>query len=519
LSRDDFTKPVIDKLKGRVASRCSNPTCRVPTSGPTDAGGVNNTGVAAHITAASEGGPRFEESLSREKRKSIENGIWLCSSCAKMIDGDTAKYTVNLINNWKRKAEAEAEQEQGKKLPSKSDAIDTLTTALTGASKTYIQEMIPNVHKATKESLERIDPNYNIETSYINGQTSFKIIPKGTEPPEVKFSFQVPKSEQHQLSNLLEHGRDVELNIESARVVGSKLFEEVFNVQEGAVKISPEKKSSIVKLSLLNTVTGEKEQYDDVNGYLVFGTKSFSFFGKACNYMLDFNLQCPVDDNRIGDAKLSISCSLEQWKDLDILTLPYFDKLLSLFSKLDSEWNLFADLEVNGGVLVSSKGASLDKDELISNFSIFLRYVKYCRVIAKILHLSIKFSPDETFNYSEFQNIAEVAGSLHGKQVYDAADIKDTLAIDLTIADDLKNLKLITNVREPTTLKYCTVEAEAIIMFGVEVNLPVKEITLHNVLPVIEQDLNTLKAGDIVAVKWLPQDNFKCSIQYIGPSL
>ena len=45
-------------------------------------------GEAAHITAAAEGGPRYNPDLTPEERSSIENGIWLCKSCARMIDSD-----------------------------------------------------------------------------------------------------------------------------------------------------------------------------------------------------------------------------------------------------------------------------------------------------------------------------------------------------------------------------------------------------------------------------------------------
>jgi hypothetical protein len=45
-------------------------------------------GVAAHITAASPDGPRYDQNLSSEQRKSPDNGIWLCQNCAKLVDND-----------------------------------------------------------------------------------------------------------------------------------------------------------------------------------------------------------------------------------------------------------------------------------------------------------------------------------------------------------------------------------------------------------------------------------------------
>jgi hypothetical protein len=85
------------------------PGCGQPTSGPrSDPDDVINIGVAAHITAASEGGPRFDKHLSKEQRQAIANGIWLCQNCAKTIDNDATHYTVGLLHDWKRVAEEKA---------------------------------------------------------------------------------------------------------------------------------------------------------------------------------------------------------------------------------------------------------------------------------------------------------------------------------------------------------------------------------------------------------------------------
>ena len=107
--RDDFSPAVCDALAKRVGIRCSNPGCRQPTSGPRlDSAKVVNIGVAAHITAAAIGGPRYEATLSSDSRRSIENGIWLCQNCAKLVDNDADRFTVQLLREWKVKSEAEA---------------------------------------------------------------------------------------------------------------------------------------------------------------------------------------------------------------------------------------------------------------------------------------------------------------------------------------------------------------------------------------------------------------------------
>jgi hypothetical protein len=86
--------------------QCSNPNCRQPTSGPQqDPTKALNVGVAAHITAASRGGPRYDSRLGTGGRRSAENGIWLCQNCAKLVDNDPLTYTVELLQQWKRVSE------------------------------------------------------------------------------------------------------------------------------------------------------------------------------------------------------------------------------------------------------------------------------------------------------------------------------------------------------------------------------------------------------------------------------
>ena len=67
-----------------------------------------NIGVAAHITAASTGGPRFNPNLTSEQRSAINNGIWLCQSCAKLIDNDEQRFATNVLATWKTSAELQA---------------------------------------------------------------------------------------------------------------------------------------------------------------------------------------------------------------------------------------------------------------------------------------------------------------------------------------------------------------------------------------------------------------------------
>lgn len=104
--RDDFLSKTKEMLARRVGYRCSNPKCRRVTSGPDSTGTqAVNIGVAAHIAAASKGGPRFDPAMTSNERTSASNGIWLCQTCSKLVDSDDSKYTKEVLEDWKETAE------------------------------------------------------------------------------------------------------------------------------------------------------------------------------------------------------------------------------------------------------------------------------------------------------------------------------------------------------------------------------------------------------------------------------
>lgn len=109
MTRDDFDATTKRTLAHRVGIRCSNPNCRKLTAGPQeDPEKAVNIGVAAHITAAGKGGPRYDPGLTKARRRSIENGIWLCQNCAKLVDNDVNRYTADLLCQWKAHSEQAA---------------------------------------------------------------------------------------------------------------------------------------------------------------------------------------------------------------------------------------------------------------------------------------------------------------------------------------------------------------------------------------------------------------------------
>ncbi len=106
---DDFPPKTITALQRRAAFVCANPDCRRLTIAPSehDDTACIYVGVAAHITAASEGGPRYDKNLTPEQRSHITNGIFLCAFCSVMVDKNNGiDFPPPILSKWKEQHEA-----------------------------------------------------------------------------------------------------------------------------------------------------------------------------------------------------------------------------------------------------------------------------------------------------------------------------------------------------------------------------------------------------------------------------
>jgi hypothetical protein len=126
--RRDFSQKTKETLAKRVGYICSNPDCRKLTIGPNQKEDKScNIGVAAHIFPASHSGPRASNQILDSEITNIKNGVWLCSNCSYLIDRNEEKYSVELLNSWKRIAESYAESliSTNKKQAAKSGSFRT----------------------------------------------------------------------------------------------------------------------------------------------------------------------------------------------------------------------------------------------------------------------------------------------------------------------------------------------------------------------------------------------------------
>ena len=214
--RDDFSIPVKDLLAKRVAFRCSNPACRKPTSGPQeDPEKSINIGVAAHITAASPDGARYNPALTGEERKSTANGIWLCQSCAKLVDNDETRYTAEVLQHWKAVSESAALRS----LETRSGPEDEELLFL------RLEQLMPNLMEEIRKDLTA----HPLKRQFVPLSKKWVYWASGDE---LVYYYEDHPEQDNKLRILLNHGliRDVTRNTNAKHYVFTEAFVRYFGV-------------------------------------------------------------------------------------------------------------------------------------------------------------------------------------------------------------------------------------------------------------------------------------------------
>lgn len=159
-NRDDFDPKVVDAVCRRASFICSNPGCMSLTIAPSaeDPSKYIYVGVVAHITAASPGGPRYDPILTSEQRSSIDNAIFLCSTCSVMVDKNNGlDFPAEVLQGWKQTHENWVREHLNKSVHSLITVVDGEHHAKGVGSVTGLEVKKPAILKpGTKVTAEGI---------------------------------------------------------------------------------------------------------------------------------------------------------------------------------------------------------------------------------------------------------------------------------------------------------------------------------------------------------------------------
>lgn len=510
MARDDFPKPVIDKLRTRVANRCSNPDCRVPTTGPAGSNKINNIGIAAHICAAAAGGPRYADDMTSAERKSFNNGIWLCTICAKKIDSDVDRYPEALLQRWKMQAEATAEQELGKPLPNAKDAITTLSGAMTGLPTEFVPSAISNVHQSSALTLEALDPRFHVETEYKGRATTFHLHAKEDIPVTMTISSTHVDEFRAKYDNLVRHGDDLSIDANSLSFVGSRLIEEITKPTGGQVQILSPKKDVLLRLSSVSRSTNISFQLDDVHAKASVGSESYTILGHTCGGLLHIQQSGRFDRK---DVNVDLRLEYQAWENCDIRMLPHFDKLHRFFDSLLSDSELFIEVEIDGFHLSKTSGIDVSDQDFVAQILSIFEYVRDSRKIADLTEHAILFKPEFTVSQEEYEDIKEACRIIDGQARYTKRALASPIRTKLTLHRDMDS----THPFMSDKASYLVLEEDTrkrIRVFDEEIQLPRKRLKLSSVHPRLDENAKTAKTGDMIDVEWEPAEDFSVEIQF-----
>ena len=440
-----------------------------------------------------------DDDVVQEARKLIQD----------QLDNDHFPLNPQVLNSEEDTAKAEL----AKNLPSNNETVDTLVSAFTGLTKSFIPTAIPNVHQAIEKSLEILDPRFQVKSSYCDGNTSIAFYAKENVQGSMKISGEDVKQYLEKFQQFFEHGKDLEIQSDSVEIEGSELLKEVFETPKSTLSIVSRKLEATQKLWLVQKDSDLMESFDDINGVISFGTKTFTFEGFACQKLFKFSYQQSFDEND-DKANITMSLCLEQWEGINIKFLPFFDKLQSLYEKMSKGWLLFLSLEVNGAKLVSFNGICVNEWEFVLDTARFLHYLACSKTVVQYLNRDVLFTSKIVCTSEEYRKVIEVAYVFEGKQFYYKDSILSNPTTVLVVDKNCANVAAIKRIDEPITIRIAEADGEEIMILDKQVTIPPRVTIFDGVLPEIHNELGPIKEGDVVSIEWIPQDNFKCTIGY-----
>ena len=512
MSRDNFSTNVIEKIRGRVGNRCSNPACRVLTTGPSmDAPEkVNIIGIAAHICAASEGGPRYNGDMTPRERKGMDNGLWLCANCSIDIDKDETRYPPDVLRGWKLEAERLSREELGQRLPGKDDAINTLTSALSGLPTTFLPEAIGNTVKATTTVLQNLDPRFAVSASYHDSVTTFTM--SAREDVNATLSVEAEHVEEFstKLEKLFDHGEVLEIDSKFVTLTGSKLLERINSRQgKGSFRFLPFlRKAAAVKIVLVGE-NGDVHIVQEVKGELTAGRKTISFAGSAHDGIFQIDFRSDIKNFGSDRINLNFSVDFDKYEGHSLQGLPHFSEIKEFYGRVNAGHKLIINLEVDGSPLL--KG-TIDDAKDHADFGRLRRsldFIDHCRNILIYFGEDAPFIRGYAIDASIEDLLNKVNAAITQKNIFPATAFGSGLTTVITFHAEESGVLRDNGPRE---LALEQVTPQNVDLFGYRINLPRIALKFDKAVPIFDVVLDDVKENDELVIKWQFEPDCICTI-------
>lgn len=388
-SKDNFSKSTIEALKKRVSNFCSNPNCKKLTHAPkeTEINKVNETGIAAHIYAAADGGPRANLEMTSEQRSNIENGIWLCSTCSILIDKEANAYPAELLKQWKSLAENRIKKNLNKKFNTEIETNQLVQKKILNAkgigNDLAMSNSLSEIARSINEYFYELDSRLNINYSYV-GEVNYYNIEANENSIDDPVCFNIVPVDfdefNDNIKKLQDHGGDFSCEINSIKSDSLALID-LFprDFIDGVVTIKSHK--------LLNLLVDIEDENENVigtfNSELKYGRKSFSLYGNSLNNLLNLNYTS-IESEQFRKNNLTVHFDMNEWDRVDLRDLKYFDKIYKFYKKVFLSKSLYIKAYLEGKVILEDK--LLDVDLHLKGLMMLLDLLHYSRELCKIFN-------------------------------------------------------------------------------------------------------------------------------------
>lgn len=511
-NRDEFPAPVVTALRNRAGNTCSRPECRASTSGPnSDPRKASNIGVAAHITAAAAGGPRYDVSMTPEERSDISNAIWLCQTCSKLIDSDPGRFTVDLLKKWKVEAEQTAQTELGTRRPSLGDVSQAISAVLSGLPSEISRHAISNVHKSAEDRLNSLDPRFGVKSSFNDGRTCLEIYPRQNVPLTGRICGIDEAILTEKMRALIERAEDFEVSGGSITFDESPLFNELrINDAVGNILIKAQTKKASVKIWTSDQATGRKDCFFEFPATIAAGTKMAKLSAIGLDGLLSLSMEISIAD-AIESVNADIKIDFLAWSGQDVRSLKHFRRVNKLIQSVMSKESLHLELDLDGVNSVSLSSQDAHNNEHFAEMALSLQHIDNAATLLKFLSLPLPFPGNLHFTYEEYTKLKRAAEIASGKACNDKFNGASS---DIIVDEGASNVRTLLSSDETLQITFCETEGNTISVLGRDVEIPPAKVTITDIRPVVNERIEDLKAGDTIKIHFAGKDTSKVQVLF-----
>ncbi|SEH54401.1 hypothetical protein SAMN05660691_00004 [Rheinheimera pacifica] len=372
-------------------------------------------GVAAHICAASPGGPRYNPNMSEEQRTSYDNGIWLCQTCSRLIDVDERRFSVELLQTWKREAEEYSLKRVGQKSITEHERDKEVRAAygqgvLEQAKGSVIAgDSISKVIEGYEKNLSELDERFLITVDKASAShTIHRIEAKPGYRPTINLLVRNTDS-LDSLRRFQEFGESVQLDGDSFKFEGSKLFD-ILPPGRGSLffRGKPEKIETYILFR--SDRSGDDCELAYFHSNMTSGSKGVSINGSGLSGLFTLKATATQDEGTRLNAKYSI----EPWLGKRLDKLAYFPKLLKAKTFLEKHPDARLVIEFHHqGQPIIFDSIKYNHTGFKNGFLESISIIDYCRAIAENFPESLIFK-EYAVSDREYEQIKRYYSILKG---------------------------------------------------------------------------------------------------------